>query len=173
MNFFKTRTFTVISTAIITFGIVQAVSPFVQRPPVFNFKSTSDRISWDDAVRYKNEYQSFPKALKVRFKDPDSSGNFKIEVLQGFRFNAKQLDSIINRNIRLAPGEIPDDVAFYFGKDGTSSSGGLFSRRIANIHLVAVGIKDDNLLIDQTNTANRFASHVYDKADPCPPKCPR
>ena len=121
----------------------------------------SERIEWDEATARRNEYKAF-KPLYTRGADGG------LEVLQGFIFEAGHLHEIINKNS--SPAGNPDKVMFFFGQDGTfTPPSSLTAEEYPVINVIAVGVKDDELLDD---AKLGYSVSVFDKADPCPPNCP-
>lgn len=128
----------------------------------------SGRIPLAEAIRLRKNWIDTPLIRT------DSSGHSG--ALQAFRFKADQLDTIINYNASLDSGVKADDIIFYFGRDGDTAMGtGPGARKFVKMRLIAIGLKNDSLLITDkhTNTAGAFVPSVYDKAVPCPPKCPK
>lgn len=152
------------STAIITSAIYIIYFLFFSGAPTLSFMK-SDRITWPEATQLKTEYINY-KPLRVTHKGQSTTDPEKTADLQGFVFDAAHLNEIINNN-QSASGN-PDKVIFYLGQDG--KAGGLFTKH-GIIHIIAVGIKGDILLIDDKSGAN--LPSIFDKADPCPPFCPK
>ena len=75
-------------------------------------------------------------------------------VLEGFSFDATQIDEIINHNH--AGGDKPNKVVFYFGYDSATNQW----------HIIAYGRRNGTLLTGTTSNAD---PSIFDKADPCPP----
>lgn len=137
---------------------------FQSSTPLFSF-AKSERISWKDAMSLRDEYRGF-KPLQVRYgRKP---GDTIVETLNGFVFNAKDLDSILHNK---KATKLPDEVIFYLGQKGKFSTGWL-GKNHANMHVIAAGMKESKLLYDPANPGDKMASYIYDKADPCPPNCP-
>lgn len=128
----------------------------------------SDRISWKDAVSMQNEYMKF-RPLKIKYNDENSQG--VVTPLEGFRIDAKQLDEIINHNHAAndSKDSTAEEVAFYLGQNGTFENG---RDTYGNIHIIAVGIKKNALMIKPEETDAKTSS-VFDHADPIPPNRPR
>lgn len=124
----------------------------------------SERISWTDAMILRDEYQGF-KPLQVRYEK--TTGDTVVETLNGFVFNAADLDQIINKNIIAKP----DEVIFYLGQKGTFKTH-WYEGKHGNMHIIAAGIKEKQLLYDRQYPSDATKSTIYDKADPCPPNCP-
>lgn len=162
-----TGTAVITSLIFITYNILTTISPTLSL-------AKSERISWNQADILKKEYEGF-NPLKLRYEDPPGSGNFKTENLQGFKFNAMDLDEIINANKIVDPmgnPVKPDEIIFYLGKKGHF---GVYPFRHANMHIIAAGMKAGRLLIPASaaDQADARKSSVFDKADPCPgPGCP-
>jgi hypothetical protein len=172
MKFNKADTVKMGGTAVLTALIVLALhrpSPSLE-PYTFSLAtSTSQRISWAYAVNLENQYLAF-KPLLVKFGD-------SAYPLKALVFNARQLDTIINHNLNPnGRDSTADDVFICFGQDSTSQNG---STRFGNIHLIAVGGKYDStqgadtLMIKSNNINSPMVASVYDKAQPCPPTCPK
>jgi hypothetical protein len=174
MQFNKSDIVKMGGTAIVTALIFLAIN----RPPaeesssktpyVFQIEaSTSQRISWNWARKLDSEYRAF-KPLMVNI-------NGSVQPLRALVFNARQLDTIINHNLNPnGKDSTADDVFIYFGQQGTFDSG-----KYGVIHLIAVGGKydasqrADTLMIRRSDTSSAKSASVYDKADPCPPNCPK
>ena len=122
----------------------------------------SSRITWNEALAMQTQYLGF-KPLRVQFPENNSTGTR--ENLQGFSFNASQLNEIINGNLS---GQNPDKVYFLFGQEGVFNDGLL--NQSANMRLTAVGVLNGNILKNPQTGTN---ISLFDKADPCPPNCPR
>jgi hypothetical protein len=156
--------------ALLTALIFIALKPSAQQfPLVFNGTSTSGAISWVKAQNYMQQWD-VSSPLKA-----DDSGRAK--TLHAFSFDAKQLDTIINHNLNPnGTDSTADDVFIFFGQDSTFQNG---QSRFVNVHLILVGGKydstvgKDTLMINVKKKNSAFASSVYDKADPCPPNCPK
>jgi hypothetical protein len=147
---------------------VQLLSDFAPGYTIAN----SERISWTEAVSLKNEYLGF-KPLMVRHARTEGVPNDTVESkLQGFVFDAKQIDSIINHNVLLPQGQQADEVIIYFGQKGSYRSWFLGKKR-PRLHIVTAGIKGGDLLINKQYPSDKLKANVYDKADPCPPHCPK
>jgi hypothetical protein len=126
----------------------------------------SETISWETATKFRSDYVDF-KPLYVRYDD--SQGRELILPLEGFVFEKAHLNEIINDNHSIYGN--PDKVAFLLGQEDTFKHGsGLFDPKRGNIRMIAVGIKDSKYLID---ARSGMQPSIYDKADPCPPNCPR
>jgi hypothetical protein len=132
----------------------------------------SERISWTCATKLKDEYLKF-KPMSVRVaRTPGVPGDTVEKKLEGFVFDAKQIDDIINHNLLLPAGVQADELIIYFGQSGTFNSGLLGLKKRPRLHIISAGIKAGQLLIDKNNPDDKLKSNVYDKADPCPPNCP-
>jgi hypothetical protein len=162
-------------TAIITVLIVLGLHrPSTSEPYYFQVgTSTSQKISWDTALSLQSQYLNF----KPLWVNADTSGNMNLQKLQAFVFNARQLDTVINHNVNPnGRDSTADDVYIYFGQQGKFDSS-----KYGIIHLIVVGAKTvvspsgnyDTLMINRKNMASPMAASLYDKADPCPPDCPK
>lgn len=162
MKFHKTDIIKMGGTALVTALVFVVFNLFSANGNTFYF-AKSDRISWKDALKMQKEYVPNRQHLKTRVGSGDS-------VLRGIVFDARQLDEIINHNRHpTGTDSTADEVIFYLGKDG--ESGGWLSK-YPNMHVIAAGMKGRYLLIDaDQSTATK--SSVFDKADPCPPNCPK
>ena len=165
-----TKDFTTIAvTAIIIFLIIIGYN-YLAKPgnTISLVKSGSERITWDNAQILMKEYKNF-KPLKVQHKKETDSSKLIISDLQGFVFNASDLYEIIEEN---RSGEKPDEVIFYFGKQGEFTDGVFDLRKNAVMHIIAVGMKGKKLLT--LPGAKYTEASIFDKADPCPPNvnCP-
>lgn len=128
----------------------------------------SERISWKEADVMQKEYREF-KPLKIKYVDENSKD--AVAPLEGFRIDAKQLDEIINHNhaAKDSKDSTAEEVAFYLGQDGTFRN---VLTNYGNIHIIAVGIKKNELMIKREETDAKTSS-VFDHADPIPPNRPR
>ncbi len=175
MQFNKTDAVKMGGTAIVTALIVLALHRPAASSESYTFQlatSTSARISWAYARNLDSQYLAF-RPLRVRGGDSSLP-------LRALVFNARQLDTIINHNLNPngpnRKDSTADDIYIYFGQDSTFQSG---QSRFGNIHLIAVGGKydptqnADTLMINRNNMSSATAASVYDKADPCPPNCPK
>lgn len=133
-------------------------------------KAKSERITSGKADSLEKEYLSF-KPMYVKHRGRDGNGADTIADLNGFIFSAAQLKEIIDSNH--SGRKDVDAVAFYFGKEGHFRTG---LNRHANLHIIAIGIKNDTLLnkgLNDPTTKAALAPSIFDKADPCPPNCPK
>ncbi len=112
------------------------------------------------------------KALRANYTSPEDVDALHTTddegdpvVLKGFVFGAEDLRTIMDKNAALKPGEKADSVIFYFGKDLASSK-----PNISNWHIIAYGMLGNQLL--QTSLTGGEPT-IMDKADPCPPYCPK
>src|SRR5690606_22662621 len=119
----------------------------------------SQAISWVEASNLMSHYMTNNPFL---IKNPQ---NPKLSVpLEGFKIKASGLDSIINYN-KIGNGKKPEYVMLYLGKDIQKG-----------YTIIAVGIDSSGYLIipsNQQDPANAKLSSIYDKAEPCPPMCPK
>ena len=130
--------------------------------------ATSEKISWKDAQGLKKEYMDF-RAMRVQYMN---SQNIPVyDTLEGFVIQADHLREILDTN-RSEKGN-PDEVIFYFGQKGKFSEpgDGIFTPKSPNMHIIALGMKGKELLIDDKTGGN--SPSIYDKAEPCPPNCPK
>ncbi|MBS1745910.1 MAG: hypothetical protein JST21_07050 [Bacteroidetes bacterium] len=172
ISLFKTDVAKIIYGMLLAFAFMYVYNNMTGSTESFTI-AKSERISWDDAFKLKNEYLKF-KPFKVRVaRTPGVPGDTVEKKLEGFVFDAKQIDTIINHNVLLPAGEQADELILYFGQAGTFNSGILGIKRLPRLHIISAGIKDGKLLIDKNNTGDMLKSNVYDKADPCPPNCPK
>ena len=168
-KFYKTDILKMGGTAIVTAAIF-AVLNLTATKSVFGF-ALSERIRLNDARTLAVEYEGYNRRLHVRYESPAGSGNYVTRTLQAMVFDAHQLDEIINHNKKLnADGtrdSIADEVAIYYGKAG--STGG-----VANMHIIAVGLKGSDLMLNRASPGDVNASSLFDRARPCPgsPGCP-
>lgn len=132
-------------------------------------KFTSEPITWEEAktmMTYWNDH-----AL-MNLRTTDDNGRTK-QPLLAFKFNSAHIESILHNNAALDfdKGEMPDDIIFYFGRDVDSVGGVLNTKHFMKIHMIALGIKGNQLLKDGRNGK---PPTIFDKADPCPPgkNCP-
>lgn len=156
--------------ALITALIFIATKPSAEQLPlVLRGTSTSGAISWNTAKNYMQQWD-VSSPLKA-----DDSG--KAKTLHAFSFNARQLDTLINHNLNPNGSDsTADDVFIFFGQDSTFDKD---QARYVNVHLILVGGKydstagKDTLMINKSRENSALASSVFDKADPCPPNCPK
>jgi|GEM_PF-1963307 len=165
---------TAIVTALIFLALHRppAAESFSKTPYVLQISnSTSGAISWDTAKSMIAQYLKSSNPLFV-----DST---KKVPLRAFVFNARQLDTVINHNLSpFGKDSSADDLYVYFGQQGTFDSG-----KYGKIHMIIVGAKTfrdpatnalyDSLMINPARQNSASSTSVYDKADPCPPKCPK
>jgi len=170
MRFYRSDLVKMGGTATVTSLAFLIFNFFLPRSVAYKF-AKSERISWDTADSLRKEYREY-RPLKVRVHYQDSSDpNAEVDsILNGFKFNASDLNEIINSNLSLPVGEKADEVIFYLGKKGVS---GRWPNKYATMHIIAVGVKNDSLLFNRNQTNVKAASSVFDKADPCPPNCPK
>lgn len=158
-------------TVLITLLVVYIFKPFHPGIPALA-KSHSTLISAREFQDLSSQYMRF-KPLNIRYVDREGSTDYRYGQLQGFRFSAIQLDSIISHNQVMEGGRsvIPDEVMFVLGQNGTYSHDGMEN---GNYNLIAIGIKDERLLLPpEDKWSDKKESSIYDKADPCPgPGCP-
>ncbi len=172
--FYQTDLFKIGASVVITFLVTSLF--FNQKKYIFSI-SHSEVISTNDMYDLFNEYNSF-KPLPLMYNDPAGSQNHIYGNLHGFRYKAEDLDTILHYNKikdNMGNSVIPDQVIFYLGQKGTWQGKGIIPSRHGNIHIIAVGIKNEQLLIPQSPAAraDKKQSSIYDKADPCPgPGCP-
>ena len=150
-----------IGTAIVFLVILNL--PQSAAPPT----KRAERISWDEALKLKQEYLDH-KPLMVDYDD--TSGKPTRGPLQGFRMDAKAIDEVINYN-QNSPSKSgkADQIIFYFGIDGYSEAAG---DKIPIYNIVVAGIENGKIM---KNPASSDIDHssVMDRADPCPPNCPK
>jgi len=152
-----------IITGLIGAGIASIYFQFSGNPTLDIAAARSERISLKDAVDYQRKFDKI-KPLRVTHKGVYNSNAEKTEPLEGFVFNASDLYEIVRNN---RSGETPDEVIFYFGQDGEA---GPSTDRHGVIHIIAIGRKNNKLLIKDKDTVRNEPS-IFDKADPCPPFC--
>ncbi|MDZ4748017.1 MAG: hypothetical protein SH808_05985 [Saprospiraceae bacterium] len=153
------------ATAVITSLVFVLPMAAYEVGPFSSSPVATERITWQKATDMQTQYLDF-RPLRVQFPENDNRSERKD--LKGFKFSASQLNEIINAN---KSGETPDEVYFFFGQEGRFGDdflGGLFHDS-GNIRLIAVGMKNNNLL-NKNPTGTEIS--VFDKADPCPPNCP-
>ncbi len=174
-KFFDRKDILKIGAAVVVTFLVTSLY-FNQKKHIFSISHSED-ISTNDMYDLYNEYNSF-QPLPLMYNDPEGSQNQVYANLQGFRYKAEDLDTIINKNKIKDENGIsvkPDQVIFYLGQKGTWQGQEIIPSRHGIIHIIAVGIKNEQLLIPQTkpDRADKTKSSIYDKADPCPgPGCP-
>lgn len=164
----------IIATYLLTSSSTTVVSPvleFALPNPV------SQRISLHEAHDSAAAYRSDPVHLQVAVP-----GSHIPQPLEALRFDARQLDTIINHNVWIKPGgtrdSVADEVVIYFSRSGvarTTAGPYLPSRLVPNIHLIAVGAKkidinSTELMVDRNPARydDKTASSIYDKTHPCP-----
>ena len=150
-------------TAILSAGLVIIYFLFTKNSSNSSFLASSERIPLDTALKYREHFDNL-KPLRVTptgvfYSDPE-----KTEPLEGFVFNASDLYEIVREN---HSGLTPNEVIFYFGQDGEA---GPSTDRHGVIHIIAIGRKNNKLLIKDKDTVRNEPS-IFDKADPCPPFC--
>jgi hypothetical protein len=132
----------------------------------------SGTISKEKADSLRKEYREFKHTMQIKYINQRSMKD-TFAVLEGFEFEASDMDEIVNHN---ASGDTPDKVIFYFGKDGGFNHGGILnSRKNANMHIIAIGVKNNKLLTGSLHplTNLMLPPSIKDKADPCPPCNPQ
>ncbi len=129
-------------------------------------KGKDVRISWDSALKLQSQYLE-NKPLLVDYLD-DASGQMKRDELQGFRFPAAAIDEVINHN-KFKGGAKAEEIIIYLGIDGYSK---MPNDPIPNYTLFIAGILN-NEIMRNADSSNNIESSVMDRADPCPPNCPK
>jgi len=126
--------------------------------------SISERILWPDAQKLMTEYQD--KIPKIMMTTYNEGGTDIISGLKGFTFKKSHLMEILTTN---HSGTNADSVIFYFGTLGTFNDmeAGV---KWPNMRIIAVGTKNNMILSD--SPSDKLPS-IFDKAEPCPPKCPQ
>ncbi len=158
-------------TAIITATAVFAITTFWDQgdtvPPPSG-PGASERVTWEYAKNRMNEYLRFDP-LFVQYTTPPS-GTKIIDTLEGFVFDATDLLEIISSNASRLGN--PNEIIFYLGQEGKfiDLSTNPPIERADNLSLIAIGMKDKNLLLDVVSAGRQVS--LFDKADPCPPNCP-
>ncbi len=170
-SFFQTDFVKMGSAVLATLLAVYLFNGFTKQESVLSISHSED-ISTNDMSDLFDQYIKF-KPLDLMYNDPQESQNHVYSKLHGFRYKASDLDSILHNNrIKDNAGNsvIPDEVIFYLGQQGTWKDGRLFPQTHGNIHIIAVGIKNRQLLIPASSVdrADKKKSSIYDKADPCP-----
>jgi len=150
-------------TAIVSAGLAIGSSLILLKPSTSFSFANSGRITLikSDSLRadfVKNE------SLKVTHKGRNGDQKETTERLQGFVFNVSDLEEIIHNN---RSKDTADEVFFYFGRDGKT---GPVLNRHGLIHIIAIGSKNDTLLLQDADQRRNEPS-IFDKADPCPPFC--
>jgi hypothetical protein len=149
------------ATALITSAAFLFYMNFVQNKDSKVIHAISDPISWDDAKILMNNYAA-SQIMKTKYLN--NANQPVVDILKGFVFDQDDLDEIIRHN---HSGIKPDKVLIYFGQDGTFDDG--TGKLWPIVHMIAVGMKNNVLL---TEGIAGQAPSIYDKAEPCPPKCP-
>jgi len=122
----------------------------------------SEPISWSDAQKLMADY-SRSEIMKTKYTA--SNGQVTVSVLKGFVFDAPDLSEIILSNHN---GINPEKVLILFGQDGTFDDE--TGKQWPIMHLIAVGMRADGTIL-KDGIGGQVPS-IYDKAEPCPPKCP-
>jgi hypothetical protein len=161
------------STAAITSLIFITYNLISAEPETVVAFAKSERITRDSALKLRSEYEGFKRNLKVKYKSP-ATNNDTVATLRGFVMDAAQLREVVVDN---HSGQTPDEVVFYFGKQGQfRHGGGLGLRQNAFMHIIVYGRYKGELLDYGTPKASDQGSmaspaSIFDKADPCPPNC--
>jgi hypothetical protein len=150
-----TALITATSTALITLTILQ------QKDETSYTGTASEPISWAEAQKLMTDYSN-SAIMKTKYTE---SGTEKIEVLKGFVFDWDDINEIVRHN---HSGIKPESIVFYLGQDGSFMDGS--GKEWPIINLIAVGM--ENMKILSEGIAGQAPS-IYDKADPCPPNCPK
>ena len=170
MKFTKSDIPKMTGTAAITALICMGLSGSFKKDTFLSIvkDNKSEPISWTEALSLRKDYMNF-KPLKIKYYDKDS--NSVVSDLEGFRINAKHLDEIINHNhaAKDTKDSTVEEVAFYLGQNGTFRN---ILTNYGNIRIIAVGIKNNELMIKPEETDSKTSS-VFDHADPIPPNRPQ
>lgn len=123
----------------------------------------SQAISWNAALAMTDYWKQITPIKTINVKNDTVP-------LEGFKIKTSSLLNIINHN-KQGNGEATDYVMIYFGASKPQTAGGL-----PTYNIIAVGGSNNNdrLMIPTTppERDNANLSSIYDKADPCPPRCP-
>lgn len=165
-NFFRTAIISIVS---FTLGMVFVyfTRPRIKAHAFAATRSTS--ISWDEARTMMDLYNRDINGSSLKMESLDG----RTTVLKGFRFDAGQIRSVLDRN----PNGTPNELVICFGatESKTTMLSGIDNS--PEIHIIALGsVQDDNnpfgrLLIPEDPRAwgRSFNSGIFDHADPCPP----
>jgi hypothetical protein len=161
-NFKQISLTAMITSAVFVIPLAYSGTGLFNKEPV-----ASERITtWQWALDRQKEYLD-DRPMRVLDPTDDEEKN-----LNGFVFKAEDLKEILNIGDLNKSRETPDQVYFFMGQEGEfpdSFLHGLF-RKSGHMRLIAVGMKGDKLL----NTALTGTDiSVFDRADPCPPMCPK
>ena len=161
-NFVQISLTALITSAVFIIPMANSNSGMFSPGPVASERITTWQWALDRQLEYLRD-----KPLRVQY--PNQNNELTRDDLKGFIFKATDLQEILNTN---KSGETPDEVYFFLGQDKEfpdSFLHGLF-RMSGNMRIIAVGLKDKNPLIGVDNLGQMS---VFDKADPCPPNCPK
>jgi len=122
------------------------------------YHGASERITYDQAVVLMNEYQGRNPIMMTRYTE---AGIPKVEKLKGFKFDKSDMMDLLTSSSGTA-GVKADTLLLMFGTAGTFRDAN--NIEWPNMHIIAFGTNNNETLI---------AGPIYDRADPCPPNCPR
>lgn len=160
-NFVQISLTALITSAVFVISMAYSGTGLFNAEPVENM-----RITWQEAKDMQREYIGH-RPLRVRI--PEVGANPSKRDLEGFSFSVADLEEIIHNN---KSDTIPDQVYFQFGQQGKFGDDHFFGilHDSGNMRLIAVGVsKGKRLFTPKSGTE----ISVFDKADPCPPNCPK
>lgn len=135
----------------------------------FSAESTSKEISWDEAQSMISMYLKDDHKTCIKFKP---NGSDTVAILGAFRFDADQINNILNKN---PTGQTPNELVVGLASAGTLTTGFWpFREYYPDLHLILMGSvtsaenPNGELLIPK-DPGSSVGSGIYDHADPCPP----
>ncbi len=117
-------------------------------------KRIKGRIDTNEAKSMRKHYKNEKEHFKIAYLD--SNGNRNVDILEGFRLDTADINSMIN----YAPGKKASSIILYFGRHPNNIPIG--SKNHPSYTIIAMPVDSNNKVIQA----------AYDKADPCPPYCP-
>ena len=163
-SFFKTDFAKIAATAILTSLIFLTYIYYADiTHPIVPADDINQLISVTDAQGLIKQYKD---DMPLRTLD---AGN-QVKKLDAFIFSMPVLEDILHKNKLLKAGQMPDDILFYLGQDGTFPDNTDQDKPYPNYKLIAIGMKNGALLLpkDTTDYPLKNKSSIYDKAKPCP-----
>ncbi|SRR5258705_9817992 len=114
----------------------------------------SGEIPIEEAKKMRSYYKTTTNNFKTKYFDRE--GKVVLGSLEGFRFEASDLEALIKN----ANGKKAKEIVLYFGRDANDISNG--GKTYGSFAIIAMAI----------DSSGKLAQTAYDKADPCPPYCP-
>ena len=152
------------TTALLTAVGVIIIMKNLQNPAPPFHGAAQARIPWDAAQNMMKDYKDYnPTIMKTIYPEV---GDNVVDTLEGFIFKKSQLMEILTNN---HSGTNADSIIFMFGIEGTfndNAAGVIWP----NMHIIAIGMHNGTLI---TSAQHPYLPSIFDKADPCPPNCPR